>query len=378
MTGCRSGRLKTVSCAGEAAQAVGSLKALLPLLLFFAALLGQPQPGRSEETAVQGGKPLFYHGLEYGSESQFNPLSNFINYGLDTLQVRQSFDDRHFGDQLRRTTDDLVNPFRAIDSTGGLGKFINRQVLPIDFKNLDDSVEMIPNYGLHLIGGGMVYRKNVEWLQSRGYQYPRLLAALQGMSAEFLQEVVEKKTTAPDDPVADFYLFRPAGMLLFSWDPFAIFAAEKLRLAEWSYQPLYSVGEKRFVNVGENFLIRPTFLGSDNHTLFLYFGLTNLLGVSHKLGAADSFSWGVGLAVTKVLHNNLSTRTSGGVFYDRNGSLLGSLLVNGTEDLLLRLNIYPGALVESRWFPGIYLGVGDKGEVTVGLSLKDIPLGLSN
>lgn len=353
------------------------IPSLLPFLLFVA-FLGLPLPGWSAETVAQPDKALFYRDLDYGSESQFNPLSNLVNYGLDTLQVRRSFDDRQFGDQLRRTTDNLVNPVRSINSTGGLGRFINRQVLPIDFDRLDESSEMIPNYGLHLLGGGMVYRKNVEWLQSRGYSYPRTLAVLQGLSAEFLQEVIEKKSTEADDPVADFFLFRPAGMLLFSWDPFARFAAEELRLAEWPYQPLFSAAEGRFMNTGENFLIRPPALGSENHSLFLYFGMTTLLGVSHKLGATDSFSWGVGQAVTSVERDSLQMRTSWGLFYDRNDSLLASLLVNGTEDLRLRLNIYLGAIVQSRWFPGIFVGVGDQGEFTVGLTIRPLPLGLSN
>ena len=368
------------AAAGNAGS-VPEIRALMPSLLPFlllVALLWLPLPGWSAELPAQLDKALFYRDLDYGSESLFNPLSNFVNYGLDTLQVRQSFDERHFGDQLRRTTDDLVNPVRSINSTGGLGRFVNRQILPIDFDRLDESVEMIPNYGLHLLGGGMVYRKNVEWLQSRGYTYPRALAVLQGLAAEFLQEVIEKKSTKADDPVADFFLFRPAGMLLFSWDPFARFAAEELRLAEWPYQPLFSFGEGSFMNTGENFLIRPPALGSENHSLFLYFGMTTMLGVSHKVGTMDSFSWGVGQAVTSVERDSLHMRTSLGLFYDRNDSLLASLLVKGTDDLLLRLNIYPGAIVESRWFPGIFLGVGDKGEFTVGLTIRQLPFGLSN
>ena len=31
--------------------------------------------------------------------------------------------------------------------------FINRQILPVDRDNLSESIEMVPNYGLHLIGG---------------------------------------------------------------------------------------------------------------------------------------------------------------------------------------------------------------------------------
>jgi len=251
----REGQVKYTGSDFRARQESRIFRKLLLLFVTIVSLLVQPQSSKSSEAAEKRDKPLFYHDLEYGSESQFNPLSNFINYGLDTLQVRQSFDDSQFGDQLRRTVDDLINPIRAINNSGGLGRFVNRQILPVDFNHLDESIEMIPNYALHLLGGGMVYRKNVEWLQAHGYSYPRLLAVLQGMSAEFLQEVIEKKSTKQDDAVADFYLFRPAGMFLFSWDPFARFAAEELRLVEWPYQPLFSAAKGRFVNVGETFIL---------------------------------------------------------------------------------------------------------------------------
>jgi hypothetical protein len=320
-------------------------------------------------------QPYFYHNLDYGSESQFNPISNFINYGLDTLQVKKDFDGSRFGTQFRKTVDNLSDPVYSIDRNGDIGSFINRQIIPYDLNNLDESAAMIPNYALHLLGGGMVYRKNVEWLQSRGYKYPRTLAVLQGMTAELLQEVVEKKSTTAEDPVADFFIFRPAGMLLFENDDFAEFAAQALRLAEWPYQPMYNPGQGRFVNVGENFLVRPTFLAIENHSLFAYFGMTVLLGASHKVSFTDAISWGVGGAVTNVEHYTLKTRPCGGIFYDRNGSLLSSLILNGTEDLKVRFNLYPGAVTKNQWFPGIYLGVGDKGDVVVGLTLRVLPLG---
>lgn len=320
-------------------------------------------------------QPYFYHNLDYGSESQFNPISNLINYGLDTLQVRKDFNGSRFGTQFRKTVDNLSDPVYSIDKNGDIGSFINRQIIPYDVNNLNESAAMIPNYALHLLGGGMVYRKNVEWLQSRGYKYPRTLAVLQGMTAELLQEVVEKKSTTAEDPVADFFIFRPAGMLLFENDDFAEFAAQTLRLAEWPYQPMYNPGQGRFVNIGENFLVRPTFLAIDNHSLFAYFGMTILLGASHKVSATDAISWGIGGAVTNVEHYSLETRPCGGIFFDRNSSLLSSLILNGTEDLKVRFNLYPGAVTKNPWFPGIYLGVGDRGEVVVGLTLRILPLG---
>ena len=53
-------------------------------------------------------------------------------------------------------------------------------------------------------------------------------------------------------------------------------------------------------------------------------------------------------------------------------------MLHGTENLKARLNVYPGAIMASRWFPGIFLGIGDHAEVSVGLTWRVFPLGISN
>ena len=103
-----------------------------------------------------------------------------------------------------------------------------------------------------------------------------------------------------------------------------------------------------------------------------------LIGASHQLTDTDNLSWGVGPAIRDADPDDIQYRWSGGLFYDRNGSLLASLMLNGTENLAARLNLYPGALVRSRWFPGLYVGVGDDREIAVGLTWRFFPLGISD
>ena len=315
--------------------------------------------------------PLFYHRLPYGSESQFNPISSFINYAYDPLQVPESFDDEDLDQRFQEVFRNLTHPRRAIDRAGGFGQFVNRQIFPIYLNRAD----WVPNYTLHLIGGGMVYRKNVEWFEANGYAYPKLYAAALVTAAELLQEAVEKKTTTADDEVADVYLFRPLGMLLFSLDPVARFAAHTLRLAEWPYQPMVNPTSGKLMNVGENFIVRPVLFGPDAPAPFVYFGFTTLFGMSHRTATGDSVSWGIGAAVARA--EPLQLRVSGGVFWDRNDSLLASLVVNGTEDLAVRLNVHPGVLPGREWWsPGVFVGIGRHGEVSVGLTVRLFPLGI--
>ncbi|MDR0499583.1 MAG: hypothetical protein LBH03_07645 [Holophagales bacterium] len=325
-------------------------------------------------------KPLFYKGQPYGSESQFNPIYSFLNYTLDTLQVPKSFDDENLSKRWKEVQWNLSHPRTAIQMEGGLAAFVNRQIFPYRFTEND----WIPNYSLHLLGGGMTWLKNAEWFESHGFPFPRLSAFVAITAAELFQEVVEKKSTWHDDEIADVYLFRPAGILLFAWEPFARFAADTLQLQSWSYQPMYASGWERnngkrgrIVNAGENFIVRPNMFKSDYVKPFVFFGMTNLFGLSHRANATDSISWGIGAAVLEAKPTEM--RLSGGVFWDRDNSLLASLILNGTDNMAARLNIHPGTIFgKSAWSPGVYVGIGDKfKDVNFGVTIKYSPLGIA-
>ncbi len=337
-------------------------------------------PAQEAPSAPARPAALFYRDLDYGSEAYFTPLSSFITWSYDTLQVPQSFNDYNLGDRWETVQWDLGHPNSATKKRGGWGEFINRQVFPYKMNQYD----WVPNYALHLLGGGMVYRKNVEWFEAHGTPLPWLTGALVTMTAEVFQEVIEKTSTKSDDEVADVYLFRPAGMLLFAYDPFARYAADTLHLAEWPYQPMFDPNEPRpsgtrgkLTNVGQNFIVRPAIFGKEAPTAFVFFGLTNLVGLSHKVNARDRFSWGLGAAMEHA-QDPTKAHPSGGFFYDRDGSLLASLILNGTDDLRARLNVYPGAIFPGRpWSPGIYVGLGKNGERSAGLAIRYLPIGLS-
>lgn len=319
----------------------------------------------------------FYHERDYGSDSQFTPIASFINYTFDTLQIPRSFSMRNFDDHLGTVTYDLLNPITAINKSGGFKDFMNHQIFPVDTSDLDASREILPNYTLHLLGGGMVYRKNVEWFESHGYSHPRAYSIAFCVTAEFIQEVIEKKSTPRDDEVADFWIFRPAGMLLFEWEPFARYADEKLNLMEWPYQPVYNTSGRGLSNVGENFAVRPRFFGMSDNRPFIFFGMNTLFGMSHRINETDSVSWGMGQAVYKASRHDVRMRQSWGVFYDRNDSLLMSAIFRGTENLAARVNVYPGVLSVGAWKPGAFVGIGDDGGYTLGLAVRVVPVGIA-
>ena len=111
--------------------------------------------------------------------------------------------------------------------------------------------------------------------------------------------------------------------------------------------------------------------------MFAYLGITNLLGLSHRMASGDELSWGLGGSTESINPNKF--RASAGAFYDRNNSLLASVIVRGTEGLAVRANIYPGVLFNETYklpFPlGFFLGVTDDGDPAMGIQFG-LPIGL--
>jgi len=286
----------------------------------------------------------YYQPRTYGSDSLYSPFSNFLSYTFDSLQLPDNFSTGNFSQNTRTVLDHLGDPEQAIDNEGGFNRFVNRQIFPINSEYSNESYTAAPNYFLHLLGGGMVYRKDLEWFRENKYDYATTSAVVLAMTAEFIQEVLEKNTTTDDDEVADFYLFRPIGILLFHNDAVAGFVMEYFDPAIWPSLQVYDLSEERINNAGLHYIYRPTFFEFSNTRLFIYTGLNNMFGLSHGLASGENISWGIGQSTQRVdrsLAKQVELKTSAGVFYDKNKSLLASFVINDTGGNRFRFNWYP-------------------------------------
>jgi len=299
----------------------------------------------------------YYQPGSYGSESLYSPISNFLSYSFDTLQLPENFSNDNFKANSELVFDHLGAPMQAIDNEGGNAAFVNRQIFPVNGEDPDERYGALPNYFLHMIGGGMVYRKDLEWFRAHDYDYATTWAVSLAMTAELVQEILEKNTTTDDDEVADVYLFRPIGILLFHQDAVAEFVMEYFDPAIWPSLQVLDISEGNINNAGLHYVYRPTFLKNDSVGFFAYTGLNNLFGLSHNIGGGESISWGVGASVQKIdfeLDRQAELDTSAGVFWDRNKSLLASLVINDTGGHRFRFNWYPrhDSWGEGRSIPG--------------------------
>lgn len=323
---------------------------------------------------TQGREPLFYQPSKLGSESLFNPASSFLSYTLDSLQIKSVFGTQNYEKNVSTVIEHLRHPSHQIDAEGGYIEFVTTEIFPIDLSDLDGSEAVLPNYGLHLFGGGLIYRKNAEWFEAHDLPFPYVMAGVLSMAAEILAEPLEKPTTDKTDEIADVYLFRPFGIWLYSNDKRAKFIKNTFDPVDWPHQMVYDPYAGEFRNIGVSYVVRPPRLSFSKARFFAYMGISNLFGLSHSLSNGDEVSWGLGVSTVYIKPSII--RESAGLFWDRNNSLLASLIINGSENMALRANVYPGVLFDKKWPLGFFAGLDDDGDALFGLQFG-WPIGLS-
>lgn len=383
------------------------LAALLGLALAALPAAADPEPplGSTEPVAVSipapdslrlrilptgesaGGTTWYYAGRPYGSESLVHPFRMILNGGLGILQ----FDNRNnqlssldFHTGMRNVRMNLAHPVRAIEVEGWWA-FFQREIIPISFNT--DNAQYWPNYTLHLIGGGMSYAMMGEWYEQHGYSRPRVWAGFTLAAYHVLNEVVENNDYVgpTTDPVADLYIFDPAGIVLFSHEGVNEFFSGKLHLRDWSYQPAFDFARGTIENQGQNFSLKVPVPRTKRWSLFYYFGTHGEGGLTYTKANRSAFSVAGGFRAKELVDVTAQTKTvqlvpSVGFFYDREGSLLFSAMWSNTSRYKTRVNVYPGLLRQGRFSPGMFLALDRGGEAVFGVDLRLtewIPLGIA-
>lgn len=321
----------------------------------------------------------FYTGKNYGSEALFNPLSLIINGGYDIVQLQSisnRIQDHHYSRMANSVIGNLfVHPIESINRYGW-PLFLRTEFLPISFKK--DEMQWIPNYQQHLIGGGMLYTKMKEWYEEQKMPVPWLLSSVTLMSHHFLNEVMETQAYEgySVDEISDFYIFDLGGIILFSFDNINEFFSNELNLSDWSLQASIALPNGR-VNAGQYFAIKWKFPFTEDWSLFYRYGMGALFGLSKKVNAEDAVSVGLGFRTKHLVDVNDYTRQRtietgwhAGIFYDKNNSLMASLVLSGVREYFCMADVYPGVLKSGSFSPGIWAVFGLNGNITFGLTTK--------
>jgi hypothetical protein len=328
----------------------------------------------------------FYSGRAFGSEATFSPATKLLQGGFYVLDTDNRSNNPfviRYGEGFVNVIWNLTHPFTAIDEYGW-DRFLTSEVLPNPRRR---SAQWVPNYFGHILGEGMTFRATAEWYRYHGYSHATRLAVITTLLQSLLNEVVENGAYRGTnvDPIADMYIFNPLGILLFQSDRVAAFFSGTLQMAYWPRQLVFDPVSGTFENVGHDFIFKYAGQKARRMALFASYGTHSLLGVTYRSSPAYSLSVGGGVMAKELVdafpgHPSRSITATIvpalGVFYDRQNSLLFSVVIAPRKDDKASINIYPGVVRLAGVSPGLSLAVGGARRLSWGMHLAGVPVGL--
>lgn len=340
-----------------------------------------------------GGDPadnLYYNAYPYGSQASFNPFFVLVNGAYDMVQT-QHVTNRvatiEYAEGFRNVNRNLAHPLRSIGRYGWR-EFAGNELLPSNPEV--ESSQWVPNYTLHMVGGGLTYRSLMDWYAYHGSSHPAVMAAINCFAYHYVNEAVENgsNTGVNVDAIADFMVFNPLGILMFSNDRIARFFSHELHAANWSSLPVLNLGTGQLDNMALSFSFKYFPVKDRPVGLFYFTGMNTALGLTWKYDREYSLSAGGGVGTVGIYQVDQANGErkltaalgkTAGFFWDRNNSLLASLILSEQRLYRARLNVYPLPVMEKLMVkPGFFLGFGQGREVYLGLSLNFAPMGLSS
>lgn len=294
----------------------------------------------------------FYTGKDYGSESALSPINQIFNGSFDMLQTinySNKLEDLKLKRGMKGVFNSLVYPRKTIERIGWK-KFVDSELVPFGFSKTNS--QWLPNYALHLFGGGMEYARMTDYYKYHGSKNPRLWATLTALTEQYLNEAVELrgKTRGHYTVTADFYFFNIPGIILFSFKPVQQFFSEKIIIRSWLGQASIAPQNFSLLNTGQYYSIKikPKFTGDFSFIYYLGAGWLNGLGYENK---GVTYSLAAGIKTEEVVtidketgQEHIKVTPSAAFFIDKDNSLLFSLVVSTRKIYQenIRVDLYPG------------------------------------
>jgi len=319
----------------------------------------------------------FYKGYDYGGQAIYNPVYVLVNRGFDITQIQyehRDFLDFDYKLNAENVLKSIRHPIKNIEELGW-NKFLRTEIFPATF-----SLEgrWVPNYFLHLLGGGVTYRSCEEWFRMHDYKYPKLFSATIMMASAFINETMENNnatTRKNTDAIADFFIFDLGAVLLFNNESLCKFMSDKVKWADWSFQPSFTFPNFYLHNHGQHYAIKTKIPFVNNLRLFNLIGLETFTGASYKFKNNTSLSMGVGFAASRMVtyeknpnQNTITTKRGMGFFYDKNNSVLASVILCDVVDYFCQVNVYPGLIKIGKFSPGLWSVFSRDGQAVFGIS----------
>jgi hypothetical protein len=353
-------------------------RAAIAALVTSAQWLADDAVARADPPAPSEG--YFYKGYDYGTQSLYGPIYAMVSRGFDTLQLRSSRTMVVSMTDTRNVLDNVADPLTAIryDGESGWGTFLETEIFPFSYGK--NTARWIPNYGLHLLGGGQTYAWLREWFLA--HDAPEAAATIFSIASLFtaalINESIENKGVVGynTDAIADLYVFDVGGVILFSFEAVRKFFSKTLILSDWSLQPAITFPRGDLHNVGSYYSLKVPVPFVDRLRLFVYGGIATMGGLSYKLDDEYSVSAAAGGRTSSFENSGGSThvenvvqfRPAGALFLDRNESLLAMVQLSDVVDYFFTVNVYPNAFFHTEPGLGTWTVIGKDGRWLAGLS----------
>jgi hypothetical protein len=319
----------------------------------------RPEDGRALR------KAHYYQDRQYGSEAQYNPLAAILNNGYDQIRTypdRGAFE-FDYGTAAVGSWNSIVRANKLV-SKYGTWNWVRYELLPLSGKGEGGS-QWWPNYQLHLFAGGVTYVRLMAWFEQRGYKHPRLNAAITSYAGHVLNEMIENPgyRNGTVDGMTDLLIFDPAAILLWNSTRVQRFFGTRVELTEWPGQPTLANPGHTIENTYQTTMVRARLPKTNNWRVFTTMGGSYLGGVSRRTGDSTWISFGAGSdAQSNAIVDTLTGRktvallANAGLFIDRGGSLLGSVVLKSGYESGATVNLYPGVMRfgTSRIAPGMW------------------------
>ncbi|MEN9354588.1 MAG: hypothetical protein RL318_1913 [Fibrobacterota bacterium] len=324
--------------------------------------------------APQGDSLRVWKEAEWGSESQFNPASMVLNEAWDIGQLEghdRRLDRLWSGGNFRTLGATLSHPVQSVRRQGWTD-FVTTEIVPTSLAK--DRAQWIPNYQVHLLGGGFNNARLEDWYAAHGYERPALLACATTYASAILNEAAERYDQTSEhatDPIADLFLFDAASLVLFRLPGVRPFFTQTVQMMNWPLQPTLTL-QGRAENAGQYWAIRTPLPWTQWRFLY-HFGLGNIAGLSVPTQDGHWLSFAAGAHARRNVTVDSTRQTveitpKAGVFLDQGGSLLASAFWNGHSADRFTVQVHPNRLTSWPVPWGFWLHGGGSSGWGIGLT----------
>lgn len=307
--------------------------------------------------------PVLVHAKE---SDHLTPITYYFNSAFDVTQNPYYFSQSDFFEKHNTLFKRIGSPVHSINRDGGFSKLFEDEFL---------TSRVVPNLGLHMIGGAYDKLFLYQFFEEKDYPFPMLFTVALSYMGHFGNEALEltNSNISSHDNIADLFFFDVISFYLAFNPKIMNFLVNDLQMRTWHLQPMYLAGDSDITNAGLNYIFRPNYFKSHLRP-FLFMGMQNLLGLSYEFKKSHFFTTAFGMALTDPLEQKGKFVTA--LFYDKEDFISSSLYINGTEDYRVRLNLYPELFSFEKLKFGLLLGQKKNREEVIGINFN-LPMGLA-